>query len=64
MRLAGSTDKTFDPEAKTIIHDFAGGIPRQINNIATACLINAVSRNLKIIGEALVNDTMAEFTLP
>jgi len=64
MRLAGSTDKTFDPEAKTLIHDYAGGIPRQINNIATACLINAVSRNLKIIGEALVSDTMAEFTLP
>ena len=64
MRLAGSTDKTFDPEAKTLIHDYAGGIPRQINNIATACLINAVSRNLKIIGETLVNNTMAEFSLP
>lgn len=64
MRLAGSTDKTFDPEAKSLIHDYAGGIPRQINNIATACLINAVSRNLKIIGETLVNNTMAEFSLP
>jgi general secretion pathway protein A len=64
MRLAGCTDKTFDPEAKSLIHDYAGGIPRHINNIATACLINAVSRNLKTIGDALVNDTMAEFSLP
>lgn len=64
LRLAGSSDKTFDPEAKTLIHDYSGGVPRQINNIATACLINAASRNLKIIAESLVNDTMAEFHLP
>lgn len=63
MRLAGSPDKTFDAEAKTLIHDYSGGIPRQINNIATACLINAASRNSKIISESLVNDTMTEFYL-
>lgn len=64
MRLAGGSDKTFDAEAKALIHDYSGGIPRQINNIATACLIHAASRNLQIIGEALVNETMAEFMLP
>jgi general secretion pathway protein A len=64
MRLAGSNEKLFEPEAKALIHDYATGIPRQINNISTACLINAASRNLKMINEPLVTDTMTEFHLP
>jgi len=61
---AGGADKIFEPEAKDLIHDYSGGVPRQINNIATACLINAAARGTKIISEALVNDTMNEFRLP
>jgi len=64
MRCAGSNEKVFEPEAKNLIHDYASGIPRQINNIATACLLNAVARNLNKINESLVTDTMAEFQLP
>lgn len=61
---AGGSEKIFEPEAKDLIHDYTGGVPRQINNVATACLINAVGRKLKKIAETLVNDTMAEFYLP
>jgi general secretion pathway protein A len=64
MTLAGGTAKTFESEAKNLIHDYTGGVPRQINNVATACLINAASRNLKKIDDALVNETMSEFNLP
>jgi len=64
MRSAGSNEKVFQLEAKSLIHDYASGIPRQINNIATACLINAAARNLKIINESLVTDTMTEFLIP
>lgn len=64
MRSAGSNDKVFEPEAKSLIHDYASGIPRQINNIATACLLNAAAQNLHKINEPLVTDTMAEFHLP
>ncbi len=64
MSLAGGTNKIFEPESKELIHDYTGGVPRQINNVATACLINATSHNLKKITEALVNQTMAEFHLP
>ncbi|NTV33450.1 MAG: AAA family ATPase [Deltaproteobacteria bacterium] len=64
MRCAGSNEKVFEPEAKSLIHDYASGIPRQINNIATACLLNAAARNLNKINEPLVTDTMAEFRLP
>jgi general secretion pathway protein A len=64
MRCAGSNEKVFEPEAKSLIHDYASGIPRQINNIATACLLNAAAQNLPKIDEPLVTDTMAEFRLP
>ena len=64
ITLAGGADKIFDSEAKELIHDYTGGVPRQINNVATASLINAASRKIKIISEALVNETMSEFHLP
>ncbi|WP_459903929.1 ExeA family protein, partial [Desulfosarcina cetonica] len=64
MTLAGGNTKIFETEAKNLIHDYTGGVPRQINNVATACLIHAASRNLKKINDALVNETMSEFHLP
>lgn len=64
ITLAGGANKTLDGEAKDLIHDYTGGVPRQINNVATACLINAASRNIKLINQALVNETMSEFHLP
>lgn len=64
MRCAGASEKIFSSEAKSLIHGYSGGLPRQINNIATACLMNAASKNRQIVDEALVNETMAEFRLP
>lgn len=64
ITMAGGSAKIFEPEAKDLIHDYTGGVPRQINNVATACLINAASRGLKKITETLVNETMTEFHLP
>ena len=64
VQQSGGSPKLFDAEAKTIIHEYAAGIPRQINNIATACLIQAAAQDDKKIGEPLVNQTMAEFQLP
>jgi len=61
---AGGTDKIFEPEAKNLIHDYTGGVPRQINNVATACLINAAARGLNKITETLLNETMTELHLP
>jgi general secretion pathway protein A len=64
MTAAGASSKIFEPEAKALIHDYAGGLPRQVNNIATACLINAAGANLPKIDQKLVNQTIAEFQLP
>jgi general secretion pathway protein A len=64
IRMAGATEKVFQQESKDLIHDYTDGVPRQINNVATACLINAAARGLTQITESLVNETMAEFSLP
>lgn len=60
---AGGSDKIVEPEAKDLIHDYTGGVPRQVNNVTTACLINAAAKNIKMVMEPLVNETMAEFHL-
>jgi general secretion pathway protein A len=64
MTRVGAHNKVFDDDAKTLIHDYANGLPRQINNIATACLINAAARNLQKINQALVNESIAEVRIP
>ena len=64
LRCADATDRLMTPDAKALIHDYAGGVPRSINNIATACLIHAASKNITVIDEPIVNETMAEFKLP
>ena len=64
VRQSGATEKLFEPEAKTSIHEYAAGIPRQINNIATACLIHAATQDANKITEPTVNQSMAEFRLP
>ena len=61
---ASGPNKIFEPEAKDLIHDYTGGVPRQINNVSTACMINAAARDMRKVTETLVNETMAEFTLP
>lgn len=64
MAKAGASAKVFEPEAKLLIHDYTGGVPRQINNVSTACMINAAARDMKKITETLVNETMTESMLP
>jgi general secretion pathway protein A len=64
LRCSDSSEKIFEAQAKDIIHDYSGGVPRQINNIATACLINASTKNRQTVDETLVNETMTEFYLP
>jgi general secretion pathway protein A len=64
MRTAGASERVFDQEAKYLLHDYASGIPRQINSKATACLLNAATKNVQKITDSLVNETMSEFRLP
>lgn len=64
MKSVGSSEKVFESESKGLVHEYASGIPRQINNIATACLINAATKDVQKVSADLVNETMDEFRLP
>lgn len=57
---AGASDSLFEPEVKALIHDFSGGIPRAINNIATACLIAGASLKAQRIDMDILNTVIDE----
>jgi general secretion pathway protein A len=61
---AGGDSKLIDDSVKAAIHDFANGMPRQINNLATACLLQATARKVQRIDENLFQQAVSEFQLP
>ena len=63
LKASGGSDQLFGMDAKHLIHDHTGGIPRQINNLATTCLIHAASKELKHINDTLVVEAAAELRL-
>ena len=63
MNYVGASDNVFEEEVKKMIHEYSNGIPRQINNIATGCLLNASITKCQKIDMDLLNQTMAEFEL-
>ena len=64
LKQAGGSEKLFEPATKELLHDYSGGIPRQINNLATACLLQASAENAPRVNEAIVRKTFSEFQLP
>ena len=64
MTQAGGDTNVFDDSVKDAIHDFTGGVPRQINNLSTACLLQATGRNVVRIDEQLFRQVTSEFQLP
>lgn len=64
LKQAGGSEKLFEELTKGMIHDYSGGVPRQINNLATACLLAAAAENESQVTEATLQKTLAEFQLP
>lgn len=64
LKQAGGSEKLFEEAAKGLIHDYSGGVPRQINNLATACLLQAAAQNVSRVSEAILQQTFSEFQLP
>lgn len=60
MQTVGSNEKVFEPEVKTLIHEYSNGVPRQINNIATACLIQAAALNTHKITQNIFTQAIRE----
>jgi general secretion pathway protein A len=63
VRSCGGPEKLIDSEAKYLIHEYARGIPRQINKVATACLLNAATKKEPRITENIVELTISEIFL-
>ena len=60
LKSSGASDKIFDSDVKDLIHEFSAGIPRQINAISTACLINASIRQSQKITQNIFHQALAE----
>ncbi len=63
LRGVDGSDKLFPADVKSAIHDYTRGIARLINNVCTACLINAAARRAQQINEAILNDTLGDIHL-
>ena len=60
---AGGDAKIFGEEVKDLLHDFTGGLPRAINNLAIACLLQATAAGAARVNEEVFRQATAEFQL-
>ncbi len=63
MQQAGGSSQVFDSSTKMIIHDYTGGVPRQINQVATQCLIQATGSNVVRVDDELLQQVLGEIHL-
>lgn len=63
LHRVGCPEKLFDDTVKNKIYEHTRGIPRLINNISTACLLNGVVENKQKIDEIVFANTMEDFRI-
>ena len=63
LRRVNCSEKVFEEEVKSDIHKYAMGIPRIVNKIATACLINAYLENQQKINNGILLKTLKDIEL-
>ncbi|KKM09092.1 ATPase AAA [Clostridiales bacterium PH28_bin88] len=62
LKTAGCHNAVFTEEAMKLIHQYARGIPRKINNICTSCLLHAFAGSLPLVDDHSVKRVlMTEF---
>lgn len=62
VALAGRSDQLFADDAIVRLHRLSGGIPRALNNAATAALIAAAADGKEIVDDACARKAVAELT--
>ncbi|MBF0245284.1 MAG: AAA family ATPase [Planctomycetes bacterium] len=60
LKKSGAAANLISSEIGRMIHHYAGGIPRRINNAATVCLIAAATEKHKIVDEICANHALEE----
>lgn len=63
LRSVGASENIFDRSVTDLIHEFSAGLPRQINNIATACLIQATIQKVYRVDHSIFSQAAAECRL-
>ncbi len=63
MKKGGRRKGLFTDEAVALINDFSGGVPRVINSLATAALLDGLGREKEIIDGEIVQDAAKEMML-
>lgn len=61
LKVAGGSEKLFETAVKHTIHEYTGGVPRQINNVATACLMLAAAQQGNKVTDAVLHQTISDF---
>lgn len=61
LKHSGVSEKVFDSTVKDLIHELSAGVPRQINAIATACLIHAAAIQSHIVTPDIFHQAHTEF---
>ncbi len=60
VEKSGADKNLFDSEVKSEIFNYSQGVPREINKIATSCLLTAAIKNNKIIDLKLFSHAISE----
>lgn len=60
LRVAGSEDQFFTPEAVERIYEHSDGIPRLINVLADRALLGAFVKGIRIVEAALIEEAQAD----
>lgn len=54
LKTAGVTSPLFTEDAVEIIHEHSGGVARKVNNVCTACLLDAFAQRKSLVDDRMV----------
>jgi type II secretory pathway predicted ATPase ExeA len=63
LKVGGRDNSLFTDDALSLIHKYSEGVPRLINSIATAALLDGLGKEIDHIGSELIEDAAKELML-
>lgn len=54
LKIAGVQNSLFTEDAVEVIHEYAGGMARKVNNVCVACLLDAFAGRKTLIDDRMV----------
>lgn len=64
LNAAGGDARIIDDSVKSLVYDFTGGVPRHVNNVCAACLVQAAAQKTQRVDEDVFARAVGEFQLP